>query len=172
MSEFIFNIGVLMLNRRSFAGLLTAIAAQRHTWNSVGQNTPSPRMCAGAWFYRRRIVVDRCNSLPAARGLQVTAVQNPLTSLKTMLPPLAEFLALRMADGFGWPLFLRERSLAKRAMTKVSALVYVAAARQTRERTFGALARNFRNHGERGVIKQDGFFWLSEEVFLEISPRC
>jgi pimeloyl-ACP methyl ester carboxylesterase len=50
---------------------------------------------------------------------------------------------------------------------KVSALVYVAARAPDAGEDFGALAAKFpKPPASAGVIKQDGFFWLSEEAFL------
>ena len=50
---------------------------------------------------------------------------------------------------------------------KVSALVYVAARAPDAGEDFGALAATFpKPPASAGVIKKDGFFWLSEEAFL------
>jgi pimeloyl-ACP methyl ester carboxylesterase len=50
---------------------------------------------------------------------------------------------------------------------KVSALVYVAARAPDAGEDFGALAATFsKPPASAGVIRKDGFFWLSEEAFL------
>ena len=140
---------VLMLNRRSFAGLLTAIAAAavipRIVW---AQNTPVAKnvVLVHGLYADGSSWIDVIPYLQRA-GLQVTAVQNPLTSLADDVAATRRVLTLRMARRFWLATLLRERSLAKRAMIRrfrhwcTSRL-----ARQTRVRTSAHSPRNFRNH--------------------------
>src|SRR6266851_560738 len=101
-------------------------------------------------------------------GLQVTAVQNPLTSLADDVAATRRVLALQ--DG---PTVLVGHSFAGTIISeagndpKVSALVYVAARAPDAGEDFGALAAKFpKPPASAGVVKQDGLFWLSEEAFL------
>jgi pimeloyl-ACP methyl ester carboxylesterase len=101
-------------------------------------------------------------------GLHVTAVQNPLTSLADDVA--ATRRALASQDG---PTVLVGHSFAGTIISeagndpKVSALVYVAARAPDAGEDFGALAAKFpKPPASAGIIRQDGFFWLSEEAFL------
>jgi pimeloyl-ACP methyl ester carboxylesterase len=101
-------------------------------------------------------------------GLNVTAVQNPLSSLADDVA--ATRRALASQDG---PTVLVGHSFAGTIISeagndpKVSALVYVAARAPDAGEDFGALAAKFpKPPASAGVIRQDGFFWLSEEAFL------
>jgi pimeloyl-ACP methyl ester carboxylesterase len=102
-------------------------------------------------------------------GLNVTAVQNPLTSLAEDVAATRRILALQ--DG---PTVLVGHSFAGTIISeagddpKVSALVYVAARAPDAGEDFGALAAKFpKPPASAGVIKKDGFFWLGEEAFLK-----
>jgi pimeloyl-ACP methyl ester carboxylesterase len=102
-------------------------------------------------------------------GLNVTAVQNPLTSLADDVA--ATRRALASQDG---PTVLVGHSFAGTIISeagddpKVSALVYVAARAPDAGEDFGALAATFpKPPASAGVIRKDGFFWLSEEAFLK-----
>jgi pimeloyl-ACP methyl ester carboxylesterase len=101
-------------------------------------------------------------------GLKVTAVQNPLTSLSDDVAATRRALALQ--DG---PTVLVGHSFAGTIISeagndpKVSALVYVAARAPDAGEDFGALAAKFpKPPASSGVVKANGFFWLSEESFL------
>jgi pimeloyl-ACP methyl ester carboxylesterase len=101
-------------------------------------------------------------------GLNVTAVQNPLTSLADSAAATRRVLALQ--DG---PTVLVGHSFAGTIISEtgadptVSALVYVAARAPDAGEDFGALAAKFpKPPASAGVIKKAGFFWLSEEAFL------
>jgi pimeloyl-ACP methyl ester carboxylesterase len=101
-------------------------------------------------------------------GLNVTAVQNPLTSLADDVA--ATRRALASQDG---PTVLVGHSFAGTIISeagndpKVSALVYVAARAPDAGEDFGALAAKFpKPPASAGIIRKDGFFWLSEEAFL------
>ena len=101
-------------------------------------------------------------------GLNVTVVQNPLTSLADDVA--ATRRALASQDG---PTVLVGHSFAGTIISeagddpKVSALVYVAARAPDAAEDFGALAATFpKAPASAGVIRKDGFFWLSEGAFL------
>ena len=101
-------------------------------------------------------------------GLNVTVVQNPLTSLADDVA--ATRRALASQDG---PTVLVGHSFAGTIISeagddpKVSALVYVAARAPDAAEDFGALAATFpKPPASAGVIRKDGFFWLSEGAFL------
>jgi pimeloyl-ACP methyl ester carboxylesterase len=159
-----------MLNRRSFAGLLGAIAAM-----SVipGMVLAQPAPVAKNVVLVHGLYADGSSWLDVIpylqrAGLQVTAVQNPLTSLEDDVAATRRVLALQ--DG---PTVLVGHSFAGTIISeagndpKVSALVYVAARAPDAGEDFGALAAKFpKPPASAGVIKKDGFFWLSEEAFL------
>jgi pimeloyl-ACP methyl ester carboxylesterase len=101
-------------------------------------------------------------------GLNVTVVQNPLTSLADDVA--ATRRALASQDG---PTVLVGHSFAGTVISeagddpKVSALVYVAARAPDAGEDFGALAAKYpKPPASAGVIKKDGFFWLNEATFL------
>jgi pimeloyl-ACP methyl ester carboxylesterase len=101
-------------------------------------------------------------------GLNVTAVQNPLTSLADDVAATRRVLALQ--DG---PTVLVGHSFAGTIISEagndpiVSALVYVAARAPDAGEDFAALASRFpKPPASAGVVKKDGFFWLSEAAFL------
>jgi pimeloyl-ACP methyl ester carboxylesterase len=101
-------------------------------------------------------------------GLTVTAVQNPLTSLADDVAATRRALALQ--DG---PTVLVGHSFAGTIISesgddpKVTALVYVAARAPDAGEDFGALAAKFpKPPASAGVVRANGFFWLSEEAFL------
>jgi pimeloyl-ACP methyl ester carboxylesterase len=101
-------------------------------------------------------------------GLNVTAVQNPLTSLADDVAATRRVLASQ--DG---PTVLVGHSFAGTIISeagddpKVSALVYVAARAPDAGEDFAALAAKFpKPPASAGVYRKDGFFWLSEPAFL------
>jgi pimeloyl-ACP methyl ester carboxylesterase len=102
-------------------------------------------------------------------GLNATAVQNPLLSLEEDSAATRRILALQ--DG---PTVLVGHSFAGTIISEtgddpiVSALVYVAARAPDAGEDFGALAAKFpKPPVSAGVVKDNGFFWLSEEAFLK-----
>ena len=102
-------------------------------------------------------------------GLNATAVQNPLRSLEEDSAATRRILALQ--DG---PTVLVGHSFAGTIISEtgddplVSALVYVAARAPDAGEDFGALAAKFpKPPASAGVVKVDGYFWLSEEAFLK-----
>src|SRR5271156_274638 len=101
-------------------------------------------------------------------GLKVTAVQNPLTSLADDVA--ATRRALELQDG---PTGLVGHSFAGTIISeagndpKVSALVSVAARAPDAGEDFGVHAAKFpKPPASAGVVRANGFFWLSEEAFL------
>lgn len=104
-----------------------------------------------------------------AAGLNVTAVQNPLTSLEDSVAATRKALALQ--DG---PTVLVGHSWAGTVVSetgtdpKVTALVYVAARAPDAGEDFVALSGKFATMPVRaGVQEHDGFTKLSEESFLK-----
>src|SRR5258706_14668220 len=104
-----------------------------------------------------------------AAGLQVTAVQNPLTSLADSVAATRRALALQ--DG---PTVLVAHSWAGTVISetgidpKVTALVYVAARAPDAGEDFVALSGKFPTMPVRaGVQAHDGFTSISEEAFLK-----
>src|SRR6266568_2904323 len=101
-------------------------------------------------------------------GLKVTAVQNPLSSLADDTAAIRRILALQ--DG---PTVLVGHSFAGTLISEVgmdpivSALVYVAARAPDAGEDFGALSARYpKPPASAGVVKANGFIWLSEEAFL------
>src|SRR5438132_4414489 len=101
-------------------------------------------------------------------GLNVTAVQNPLTSLADDVGATRRVIALQ--DG---PTVLVGHSWAGTVISeagahpKVSALVYVAARAPDAGEDYGALAAKFPTPpASAGLVKSDGYAQLSEESFL------
>jgi pimeloyl-ACP methyl ester carboxylesterase len=104
-----------------------------------------------------------------AKGLNVTSVQNPLTSLADDAAAVRRALAVQ--DG---PTLLVGHSYAGTVISevgvdpKVTALVYVAARAPAEGEDFGAVAAKFPTMPVRAGIKEyDGFLSLSEEAFLK-----
>jgi pimeloyl-ACP methyl ester carboxylesterase len=104
-----------------------------------------------------------------AAGLNVTAVQNPLTSLAESVAATRRALALQ--DG---PTVLAAHSWGGTVISetgidpKVTALVYVAARAPDADEDFVALSAKFPTMPVRaGVQENDGFTTISEEAFLK-----
>jgi pimeloyl-ACP methyl ester carboxylesterase len=102
-------------------------------------------------------------------GLKVTAVQNPLRSIAEDAAATRRILALQNG-----PTVLVGHSFAGTIISEVgmdpivSALVYVAARAPDADEDFGALAAQFpKPPASAGVVKANGFFWLSEAAFLQ-----
>jgi pimeloyl-ACP methyl ester carboxylesterase len=103
-----------------------------------------------------------------AKGFNVTAVQNPLTSLADDVAATRRVLARQ--DG---PTVLVGHSWGGVPITeagldpKVTALVYVAARAPDAGEDFNALAANYPTMPVRaGVVTVDGFSWLSKDAFV------
>jgi pimeloyl-ACP methyl ester carboxylesterase len=104
-----------------------------------------------------------------AAGLNVTAVQNPLTSLEDAVAATRRALALQ--DG---STVLVAHSWAGTVISetgtdpKVTALVYIAARAPDAGEDFVALSGKFPQGAVRaGVVEHDGFTLLNEESFLK-----
>lgn len=102
------------------------------------------------------------------RGLNVAAVQNPLTSLADDVAHTRRVLALQ--DG---PTILAGHSFAGTVITEagtdthVVGLVYVAARAPDADEDYGALAQRFpTSPTSRGLVYTDGFGGLTEQAFL------
>jgi len=159
-----------MLNRRSFAGLLSAIAVASVMPGIIqAQDSPVAKnvVLVHGLYADGSSWIDVIPYLQRA-GLNVTVVQNPLTSLTDDVAATRRVLASQ--DG---PTVLVGHSFAGTIISeagndpKVSALVYVAARAPDAGEDFGALAAKFpKPPASAGVIKKDGFFWLNEEAFL------
>src|ERR1700692_4332974 len=159
-----------MLNRRLFAGLLTAIAAASVIPGIVWAQDPPVAdnvVLVHGLYADGSSWIDVIPYLQRA-GLHVTAVQNPLTSLADDVAATRRVLASQ--DG---PTVVVGHSFAGTIISevgndpKVSALVYVAARAPDAGEDFAALAAKFpKPPASAGVVKANGFFWLSEEAFL------
>jgi pimeloyl-ACP methyl ester carboxylesterase len=101
-------------------------------------------------------------------GLNVTAVQNPLVSLAEDAAATRRILALQ--EG---PTVLVGHSFAGTIISEVgdhagvSGLAYIAARAPDAGEDFGSLAAKFpKPPASAGIVKANGYFWLSEESFL------
>jgi pimeloyl-ACP methyl ester carboxylesterase len=160
----------LVINRRSFGGLLAAFAVASVIPGIVqAQDTPVAKnvVLVHGLYADGSSWIDVIAYLQSA-GLSVTTVQNSLTSLADDVAAVRRVLELQ--DG---PTVLVGHSFAGTIISeagndpKVSALVYVAARAPDAGEDFGALAAKFpKPPASAGVIRKDGFFWLSEEAFL------
>jgi pimeloyl-ACP methyl ester carboxylesterase len=155
---------------RSFTGLLAAIA--------VALGIPGITQAGDAPVAKNVVLVHGLYADGASwidvipylqrAGLNVTAVENPLSSLADDVAATRRILALQ--DG---PTVLVGHSFAGTIISevgddpKVSALVYVAARAPDAGEDFGALASKFpKPPASAGVVRKDGYFWLGEEAFL------
>jgi pimeloyl-ACP methyl ester carboxylesterase len=159
-----------MVNRRSFNGLLAAIAvASVMPVMAEAKDAPVARnvVLVHGLFADGSSWIDVIPYLQRA-GLNVTSVQNPLTSLADDVAATRRVLALQ--DG---PTVLVGHSYAGMVISEtgndptVSALVYVAARAPDAGEDWGALVAKYpKPPASAGVIKKDGFFWLNEDAFL------
>src|ERR1700683_2529235 len=159
-----------MINRRSLGGLFTAIVvASVIPGIFQARDTPVAQNVV-LWHGLYADGSSWLDVIPYLQraGLQVTAVQNPLTSLADDVAATRRALALQ--DG---PTVLVGHSFAGTIISesgddpKVTALVYVAARAPDAGEDFGALAAKFpKPPASAGVVRANGFFWLSEESFL------
>src|SRR6266436_3934098 len=159
-----------MLIRKLFGRLLAAIAVASVIPGLVqAQNVPVAKnvVLVHGLYADGSSWIDVIPYLQRA-GLNVTAVQNPLTSLADDVAATRRALAAQ--DG---PTVLVGHSFAGTIISeagndpKVSALVYVAARAPDAGEDFGALAAKFpKPPASAGVVRADGYFWLGEEAFL------
>src|ERR1700728_594773 len=159
-----------MLSRKLFSGLLATIALASTIPGLVqASDIPVAKnvVLVHGLYADGSSWIDVIPYLQRA-GLNVTVVQNPLTSLADDVA--ATRRALASQDG---PTVLVGHSFAGTIISeagndpKVSALVYVAARAPDAGEDFGALAAKFpKPPASAGVVRANGFFWLSEESFL------
>ena len=159
-----------MLTRRTFNGLLAAGAlASALPEIAEAQSVPQANnvVLVHGLYADGSSWLDVILHLQRA-GLNVTAVQNPLTSLADDSAAARRILALQ--DG---PTVLVGHSFAGTIISEtgadpiVSALVYVAARAPDAGEDFGALAAKFpAAPASKGQVKAGGFFWLNEESFV------
>src|SRR5882757_7718536 len=159
-----------MLDRRLFIGpLITFVVA----WAIPGIIQAQDIPVANNVMLAHGLYADGCSwtdVIPVLWGAALYAggVQTGLTSLADDVAATRRVLATQ--DG---PTVLVGHSFARTIISeagddpKVSALVYVAARAPDAGEDFAALAAKFpKPPASAGVIKKDGFFWLSEEAFL------
>jgi pimeloyl-ACP methyl ester carboxylesterase len=159
-----------MVTRRSFNTLLAAGAVASMASNVAAAQTvaeASNVVLVHGLYADGSCWLDVIPHLQSA-GLNVTAVQNPLTSLAEAAAATRRVLALQKG-----PTVLVGHSFAGTIISEtgddpsVSALVYVAARAPDAGEDFGALAGKFpRPPASDGVVRANGYFWLSEESFL------
>lgn len=145
----------------------TLLAAQASAQTAKPEATRNVVLVHGAWADGSSwsAVIPRLQ----AAGLNVTAVQNPLTSLADSVAATRRALALQ--DG---PTVLVAHSWGGTVISevgtdpKVTALVYVAARAPDAGEDFVALSGKFPTMPVRaGVQERDGFTVLSQEAFLK-----
>src|SRR6202521_740245 len=159
-----------MVNRRSFHGLLAAFAVAVVIPGIIqAQDTPVAKnvVLVHGLYADGSSWIDVIPYLQRA-GLNVTVVQNPLSSLADDVA--ATRRALASQDG---PTVLVGHSFAGTIISeagndpKVSALVYVAARAPDAGEDFAALAATFpKPPASAGVIRKDGCFWLGQDALL------
>jgi pimeloyl-ACP methyl ester carboxylesterase len=159
-----------MLSRRSFNTLLAAGAVSTIA-SKVVKAQPLPKasnvVLVHGLYSDASCWIDVIPHLQRV-GLNVTAVQNPLTSLVEAAAATRRILALQKG-----PTVLVGHSFAGTIISEtgndpvVSALVYVAARAPDAGEDFSALAARFpKSPASAGVASADGFFWLKEDAFL------
>jgi pimeloyl-ACP methyl ester carboxylesterase len=159
------------LNRRSLFGVAAGVAALATFGiteaSAQADGVKNIVLVHGAW------ADGSCWSevipLLQAQGYNVTAVQNPLTSLADDVAATRRVLA--MQDG---PTVLVGHSYAGMVITeagvdpKVTALVYLAARAPDASEDFNALAATYPTAPVRaGIQNHDGYLWLSEDAFVK-----
>ena len=159
-----------MLSRRSFNTLLAAGAVSTIASKIVKAQTLSKAsnvVLVHGLYSDASCWIDVIPHLQRV-GLNVTAVQNPLTSLVESAAATRRILALQKGDTV-----LVGHSFAGTIISEtgndpvVSALVYVAARAPDAGEDFTALAARFpKPPASAGVVSADGFFWLKEDAFL------
>jgi pimeloyl-ACP methyl ester carboxylesterase len=159
-----------MVSRRTFNTLLAAGAVSAMSAEVLGAQTATRAksvVLVHGLYADGSCWLDVIPHLLGA-GLKVTAVQNPLMSIAEDAAATRRILELQ--DG---PTVLVGHSFAGTIISEagthpsVSALVYVAARAPDAGEDFAALAAKFpKPPASDGVVKANGFFWLSEEAFL------
>jgi pimeloyl-ACP methyl ester carboxylesterase len=149
------------------AGLFVASSSLAHAQGTSPPQAKNVVLVHGAWADGSSWaeVIPRLQ----AAGLKVTAVQNPLTSLKDSVE--ATRRALAEQDG---PTVLVAHSWGGTVISevgtdpKVTALVYIAARAPDADEDFVALSGKFPTGPVRaGIQVHDGFTELSEDAFLK-----
>src|SRR6202166_96690 len=170
VSNLYFATEVPMLTRRSFNTLLGAAALASLDPKVIeGQTLKASNVVLVHGLYADASCwIDVIPYLQNA-GLNVTAVQNPLTSLADAAAVTRRILALQKG-----PTVLVGHSFAGTIISEtgndpnVSALVYVAARAPDAGEDFAGLAAKFpKPPASAGIVRADGFFWLGEEAFLK-----
>ena len=163
------------LSRRGILGVAAGVVAMA----TIGVTEASAQQAAAKNAVKNVVLVHgawadgSCWSevipLLQAQGYNVTAVQNPLTSLADDVAVTKRVLA--MQDG---PTVLVGHSYAGMVITeagvdpKVTALVYLAARAPDADEDFNALAATYPTAPVRaGIQKHDGYLWLSEDAFVK-----
>lgn len=160
-----------MMNRRTFAGSLAALSASALLTQKAGAQSAMP---VGNVVLVHGLFADGSSwgkVIPILQraGLNVTAVQNPLTSFQDDVDATRRALALQ--DG---PTVLVAHSYGGMVISeagidpKVSALVYIAARAPDAGEDYGALARQFPTPPATAGITwaPDGFGQLTEQAFV------
>src|SRR3984957_17275216 len=159
------------MNRRSFVTMVAAGAASPLIQGRAAAAEPAPK-ARNVVLVHGLFADGSCWSevIPRlqAEGLNVTAVQNPLTTLDESVA--AAQRALAQQDG---PTVLVGHSFSGMIVTevgvdpKVSALVYVAARAPDAGEDYTALAKTFpAPPATAGIVFNDDWGQLSEEAFL------
>src|ERR1700741_111494 len=162
---------IMMMNRRTFATALAAAAASQISTRGIAANA-TPLKARNVVLVHGLFADGSCWSEVIARlqtaGLNVTAVQNPLTTLPEAVGSAQRVLARQ--DG---PAVLVGHSFSGMIVTEagvhpnVSALVYVAARAPDAGEDYTALARTYPTPPATAGIVFDGDEGrLSEEAFL------
>jgi pimeloyl-ACP methyl ester carboxylesterase len=159
----------LMIDRRTFsmslaAGAATSLLAVKESRAAVGARNAV--LIHGA--YADGSSWSECIVRLQAAGMNVTAVQNPLTSLTDDVAAVRR--ALAMQDG---PTVLVAHSYGGMVASEsgvdpnVTALVYVAARAPDAGEDYTALAKRFpKPPASAGLVTSDGFARLNEDAFL------
>ena len=160
-----------MLNRRVFAGSIAALSVSMLLSQKAGAQpaVPARNVVLVHGLFADGSSWGKVIPILQAGGLNVTAVQNPLTSFQEDVEATRRALALQ--DG---PTVLVAHSYGGMVISeagadpKVSALVYVAARAPDAGEDYGALAREFPTPpATAGIVwTPDGFGQLSEQAFL------
>jgi pimeloyl-ACP methyl ester carboxylesterase len=162
----------MMMNRRTFSGLVAGAAASLISTRGGLAATPAPTRARNVVLVHGLFADGSCWSEVIARlqaaGLNATAVQNPLTTL-----PEAVASALRVLARQDGPTVLAGHSFAGMIVTEagmhpnVSALVYVAARAPDAGEDYTALAKTFPTPpASAGIVFDGDEGRLSEAAFL------
>jgi len=158
------------MNRRTFVSLVAAGATSSLLMRAADAQ-PAPKV-RNVVLIHGLFADGSCWSEVIARlqpkGIQVTAVQNPLTSLQAGVEATQDVLALQqgptvlVAHSFGG-MILSEAGVAR----NVSAVVYVAARAPDAGEDYTALAKRFPTPpASAGIVWSRDYGRLSEEAFL------